>query len=96
MTDHAHTNGSRDYGNAIKLGITINLAFIATEVYFGFRSGSMALVADAGHNFGDVLSMEKETFRISKMDFQAEELMISKPLMLYQLFHNQGLSCMYF
>ncbi len=57
MSNHVHTKGSRDYGNAFKLGITINLAFIATEVYFGFRSGSMALVADAGHNFSDVLAL---------------------------------------
>ena len=32
-------------------------AFVLVEATFGFLSGSMALVADAGHNLSDVLSL---------------------------------------
>ena len=42
---------------AFAVGITLNFAFVIVEVIFGFRSGSLALVADGGHNFGDVLGL---------------------------------------
>lgn len=42
---------------AFKLGISINLVFIALEFLFGLYAGSLALVADAGHNLGDVLGL---------------------------------------
>ena len=35
----------------------LNIAFVAFEVVFGFRSGSLALLSDAGHNLGDVLGL---------------------------------------
>jgi cobalt-zinc-cadmium efflux system protein len=37
--------------------VVLNSAFVAVEAGFGFVSGSMALVADAGHNLSDVLSL---------------------------------------
>src|SRR5690606_5028319 len=37
--------------------VTLNLAFVLVEASFGITSGSMALVADAGHNLSDVLSL---------------------------------------
>jgi cobalt-zinc-cadmium efflux system protein len=56
--EQSHSNSrSLDFGHAFKLGITINIVFIIIEVLFGFISGSMALVADAGHNFSDVLAL---------------------------------------
>lgn len=42
---------------AFAVGITLNFAFVIVEVIYGFRSGSLALVADGGHNFGDVLGL---------------------------------------
>lgn len=35
----------------------LNSAFVLIEATYGFLSGSMALVADAGHNLSDVLSL---------------------------------------
>lgn len=35
----------------------LNTGFVLVEAGFGFVSGSMALVADAGHNLSDVLSL---------------------------------------
>jgi cobalt-zinc-cadmium efflux system protein len=44
-------------GNAFKTGIAINVIYIIFEVFYGFMSNSMALVADAGHNLSDVLAL---------------------------------------
>ena len=43
------------YGNAFKLGIVLNIIFVAAEFITGTISNSMALMSDAGHNFSDVL-----------------------------------------
>lgn len=50
---HMPTNFSR----AFALGIALNTIYIIVEVIFGFLSGSMALLADAGHNLSDVLGL---------------------------------------
>ncbi len=53
-----HTHGpGPDYNRAFAIGVTLNLAFVVVEATFGFLSGSMALVADAGHNLSDVLGL---------------------------------------
>lgn len=44
-------------GRAFVVGIALNLGFVAVEVVFGLLSHSMALLADAGHNLGDVLGL---------------------------------------
>jgi len=56
--EHNHTYiHNINLGNAFKISITINIIFIALEAFYGFFSNSMALVADAGHNFSDVLAL---------------------------------------
>ena len=56
--EHNHSNiGGRNLSNAFKTGIALNLLFVAVEVFYGFVSNSMALVADAGHNLSDVLAL---------------------------------------
>jgi cobalt-zinc-cadmium efflux system protein len=52
---HHHAPGS--YGSAFAIGILLNSAFVLIEAGFGLWAGSMALVADAGHNLSDVLSL---------------------------------------
>lgn len=57
-----HHHGPADragagHGPAFALAVGLNLAFVATEVVAGLASGSVALLADAGHNLGDVLSL---------------------------------------
>ena len=59
---HSHEDtqgnaGSRSYGRAFAIGIGLNLAFVAVEIIFGLRANSSALLADAGHNASDVLSL---------------------------------------
>src|SRR5262249_58566772 len=54
---HAHSHASPTRSPAFPLGMGLNLAFIVAEVVFGVRSHSLALLADAGHNLGDVLGL---------------------------------------
>jgi cobalt-zinc-cadmium efflux system protein len=50
---HAPGSGSR----AFAIGAALNAAFVIVEAGCGFYSGSLALVADAGHNLSDVLGL---------------------------------------
>lgn len=54
---HGHAHAPADYGRAFAIGIVLNMAFVVVEAAYGLISGSMALVADAGHNLSDVLSL---------------------------------------
>lgn len=54
---HAPQTSNEGVNRAFLIGILLNAAFLATEVVYGIRSHSLALVADAAHNFGDVLSL---------------------------------------
>jgi len=53
---HAATPGD-SHGTAFAIAVGLNAAFVVAEVIAGFLSGSMALLADAGHNLSDVLSL---------------------------------------
>ena len=54
---HHHHHVPTDMGRAFAIGVTLNAAFVLIEVGAGFWSGSMALLADAGHNLSDVLAL---------------------------------------
>ena len=56
--DHDHgAHGPRYAGRAFAAGIGLNLAFVLVEAVYGVLAHSMALLADAGHNFGDVMGL---------------------------------------
>ncbi|MCK6527693.1 cation diffusion facilitator family transporter [Myxococcota bacterium] len=61
--DHSHEHGHGHLvqgesesasGRAFAWAVVLNLTFVAVEVFAGVWAGSMALLADAGHNLGDV------------------------------------------
>ena len=54
---HAHDHAPRDFGRAFAIGTALNLGFVVVEAVYGMLAGSMALLADAGHNAGDVLGL---------------------------------------
>ena len=54
---HGHSHAPASYGRAFAIGVVLNTLFVVVEAGFGIWSGSMALVADAGHNLSDVLSL---------------------------------------
>lgn len=55
--DHAHHHAPADFGRAFLLGTLLNVGFVAVEAFYGLLSGSVALLADAGHNLSDVLGL---------------------------------------
>jgi len=64
---HPHTHGetghhhgptkAEDMGKAFAIGVALNLAYVLVEAGYGLLNHSMALLADAGHNFSDVLTL---------------------------------------
>lgn len=54
---HSHEPTPADYGRAFAIGIGLNLVYVAGEAGYGLAAGSLALLADAGHNLGDVLGL---------------------------------------
>lgn len=53
---HGHDHGG-SFGRAFAIGIALNLGFVLIEATYGFISGSVALLSDAGHNLSDVLGL---------------------------------------
>ena len=55
---HSHSNSqTQDFSRAFIIGIVLNIIYIVVEVIYGLAINSMALIADAGHNFSDVLGL---------------------------------------
>ena len=55
---HHHDHAApADFGRAFIVGIGLNLAYVLIEGVYGSIAGSMALLADAGHNLSDVLGL---------------------------------------
>ena len=54
---HGHSHAPKDFGRAFLIGIILNTGFVIVEAVYGWISGSMALIADAGHNLSDVLAL---------------------------------------
>ncbi len=52
--DHSHR---ANYDKAFGFGMALNVIYIIVEVFYGLRIDSTALLADAGHNISDVLSL---------------------------------------
>ncbi len=51
---HGHVRG---YERAFAIGVVANAGFVVIEAALGFMSGSLALLADAGHNLSDVFGL---------------------------------------
>ena len=52
-----HNHAPANYNRAFALGVALNIGYIAVEAAFGILVGSLALLADAGHNLSDVLGL---------------------------------------
>ena len=55
----AHDHGSeiKNYNKAFTIGIALNIIFVIIEAIYGLMADSLALIADAGHNLSDVVSL---------------------------------------
>lgn len=54
---HSHSHAGPNYTLVFAIGTTLNAAFVVVEAIYGLLSNSLALIADAGHNLGDVLAL---------------------------------------
>lgn len=54
---HSHDHAPANFDRAFAIGITLNLAFVAVEGFYGWQAQSLALLADAGHNLSDVAGL---------------------------------------
>ncbi|MDO8786899.1 MAG: cation diffusion facilitator family transporter [Sulfuritalea sp.] len=54
---HGHGEGAANFSRAFAIGIALNIGFVAVEAFYGWRIGSLALLADAGHNLSDVAGL---------------------------------------
>ncbi len=57
---HSHSHHHHEvsnYNRSFAIGIALNVIFVIIEVSYGLMADSLALIADAGHNLSDVLSL---------------------------------------
>lgn len=54
---HGHSHAPKNFNRAFAFGVFLNTALVVVQVVFGLVAHSLALVADAGHNFADVLGL---------------------------------------
>ncbi|HWU72571.1 MAG TPA: cation diffusion facilitator family transporter [Sphingomonas sp.] len=52
-----HSHAPKSFGRAFAIGTALNTGFVVVEAIYGITAGSMALLADAGHNLSDVLGL---------------------------------------
>ena len=54
---HGHSHAPAAFDRAFAIGIALNIAYVLAESGAGLWTGSVALLADAGHNLSDVLGL---------------------------------------
>ncbi len=54
---HDHSAKPANFNRAFAIGTALNLTFVVAELIFGFAANSLALIADALHNFSDVIGL---------------------------------------
>lgn len=54
---HGHSHAPKSFNLAFALAAGLNLAFTAIEAVYALLAHSMSLLADAGHNLGDVMGL---------------------------------------
>ena len=68
LHDHSHAGHSHDRGNADRRALAIVFAltagFMVVEVIGGLLTGSLALLADAGHMLSDAVSLGVALFAV--------------------------------
>lgn len=52
-----HVHAPTNFGRAFAIAAVLNIILVITQVIYGVAANSVALLADAGHNFGDVLGL---------------------------------------
>lgn len=48
---HGHHHAPRNFDRAFIVSVALNTGFVIIEALYGIAANSLALLADAGHNF---------------------------------------------
>src|SRR5690349_20688042 len=54
---HGHLHAPKDFGTMFAIATALNVALVVVQVFYGIVAHSVALLADASHNFGDALGL---------------------------------------
>src|SRR5512135_3260721 len=54
---HVHVHAPKDFDSMFAIATALNVGLVAVQVFYGIAAHSMALLADAGHDFGDALGL---------------------------------------
>ncbi len=54
---HGHSHAPTSFGRSFLIAASLNSVFIVAEIIYGIKANSLALLADAGHNFSDVIGL---------------------------------------
>ncbi len=54
---HGHHHVPKNFDRSFAIGAFLNFAFVGAELFYGYMAHSLALVADAVHNFSDVIGL---------------------------------------
>ncbi len=54
---HSHVRAPKNFGRNFAIATGLNVALVVAQAVYGFFANSLALLADAGHNFGDVMGL---------------------------------------
>jgi cobalt-zinc-cadmium efflux system protein len=57
QAEHSHARALQNFGAVFAIATALNVSYIVVQVAFGIAAHSLALVADAAHNLGDVLGL---------------------------------------
>ncbi len=55
--DHSHAHAREDFGAILAIATALNVGLVAIQIFYGIAAHSVALLADAAHNFGDALGL---------------------------------------
>lgn len=69
---HQH-NTSRHYGRLFGIGIALNIGYVVLEFSFGWHINSLALLADAAHNLGDVAGLLLAWIAVAMSNIKANQ-----------------------
>ncbi|GBF04597.1 cation diffusion facilitator family transporter [Deinococcus aerius] len=64
MSEHGHSHGANASARQLRLALALTGTFLVVEVIYGFLSGSLALLSDAGHMLTDVMALVLSLFAI--------------------------------
>ncbi|GAA5514998.1 metal cation efflux system protein CzcD [Deinococcus carri] len=64
MSEHGHSHGANANARQLSIALALTGTFLVVEVVYGFISGSLALLSDAGHMLTDAMALVLSLFAI--------------------------------